>query len=51
MSLVQPTLASDIKMLEAEFSHGYHPRANVFYVSLCNENGEKRSMTDKDQQF
>jgi hypothetical protein len=36
--------------LEAKFSHGYRLGASVFYVSLCNENGEERSVTDEDQQ-
>jgi hypothetical protein len=47
MPLVQPTLGSDIKRLEAD---GYRPGANIFYVSLCDENGEERSVTDEDQQ-
>jgi hypothetical protein len=50
MPLVQLTLGSDIKWLEAEFFHNYSPGANVFYVSLYDENGEERSMTDEDQQ-
>jgi hypothetical protein len=39
MPLVHPTLANDIKKLEAEFIHGYRPGAPVFYVSICNEKG------------
>jgi hypothetical protein len=50
MPLVRSTLGSDIKRLEVEFSHGYCPGANVFYVSICDENGEERSVTNKDQQ-
>jgi hypothetical protein len=34
MPLVRPTLAYDIKKLEAEFTHGYRPGAPVFYVSI-----------------
>jgi hypothetical protein len=41
MPLVCPTLANDIKKLEAEFINGYWPRAPVFYVSICNEHGEE----------
>jgi hypothetical protein len=44
MPLVRPTLASDIKCLEAKFSHGYHHGASVFYVTLCNEHGEERAV-------
>jgi hypothetical protein len=50
MPLVQPTLGSDIKRLEGVFSHGDCPGANVIYVSLCNENGVERFVTDEDQQ-
>jgi hypothetical protein len=48
MPLVRPTLASDIKRLEAEFAHGYRHGASVFYVTLCNERGEERAITDAD---
>jgi hypothetical protein len=43
MPLVRPTLAHNIKRLEAEFTHGYRPRALVFYVSICNEHGSGQS--------
>jgi hypothetical protein len=46
MPLVRPTLGSDIKRLEAEFSHGYRLGASMFYVSICDENGEERTVTD-----
>ena len=49
MPLVRPTLATDIKRLETEFTHGYHPGAPVFYVSICNEKGEERSVIDEDK--
>jgi hypothetical protein len=48
MPLVRPTLAQDIKRLEAEFTHGYRPGAPVFYVSITNEHGEERHVTDVD---
>jgi hypothetical protein len=48
MPRVRPTLASDIKRLEAEFSHGYHHGASVFYVTLCDECGGERAVTDDD---
>jgi hypothetical protein len=48
MPLVRPTLAHDIKRLEAEFTHGYRPRASVFYVSTTNENGAERLVKDVD---
>jgi hypothetical protein len=42
MPLVRPTLAHDIKRLEAEFTHGYRPGAPEFYVSISNKYGEER---------
>jgi hypothetical protein len=48
MPLVRPTLAHDIKRLEAEFSHGYRPGASVFYVSTTNENGAERLLKNVD---
>jgi len=48
MPLVRPTLAQDIKRLEAEFTHGYRLGASVFYVSTTNENGEERLVKDED---
>jgi hypothetical protein len=36
MLLVRPTLANDIKRLEAEFIHGYRHGAPIFYISICN---------------
>ena len=49
MPLVRPTLATDIKRLETEFTHGYRPGAPVFYVSICNEKGEEWFVTDEDK--
>ena len=48
MPLVRPTLAQDIKRLEAEFTNGYRPGASVFYVSTTDENGEERLVKDVD---
>jgi hypothetical protein len=48
MPLVRPTLASDIKRLEAKFTHGYRVGASVFYVSICNERGEERFVSSED---
>ena len=48
MPLVCPTLAQDIKRLEAEFTNGYRPGASVYYVSTTNENGEERLVKDVD---
>jgi hypothetical protein len=48
MLLVRPTLTNDIKRLEAEFTYGYRLRAPVFYVSICNDNGEERFVMDED---
>jgi hypothetical protein len=48
MPLVRPTLAIDIKRLEAEFTHGYRPGTPVFYVSIYNDKDEERSVKDVD---
>jgi hypothetical protein len=48
MPLVHPTLAHNIKRLEAEFTHGYQPGAPVFYVSITNEHGDERFVKDVD---
>jgi hypothetical protein len=48
MPLVRPTLANDIKRLEAEFIHVYRPGALVFYVSVCNEKEEEQFVKDED---
>jgi hypothetical protein len=49
MPLVCPTLDSDIKRLEAEFTYGYQIGANIFYVSLTNEKGEERSISGEER--
>jgi hypothetical protein len=49
MPLVHPTLANDIKRLKAEFTHGYKPGALVFYVSICNEVGEERFVSNEEK--
>jgi hypothetical protein len=48
MPLVRPTLASDIKHLEAEFAHGYRAGASIFYVSICNEPSKERTVSSED---
>jgi hypothetical protein len=48
MPLVHPTLAHDIKRLEAKFTHGYRLGAPVFYVSITNEYGEERFVKNVD---
>jgi hypothetical protein len=48
MPLVRPILANDIKMLEAEFTHGYWNGAPMFYVSMYNDKEEERSVKDED---
>ena len=49
MPLVRPTLAYDVKKLEAEFTHGYCLGTPVFYVSIYNKHGEERLVTDEDK--
>jgi hypothetical protein len=48
MPLVHPTLAHDIKRLEAEFTHGYRPGASVFYVTTSNEDSVEMLVKDVD---
>jgi hypothetical protein len=48
MPLVRPTLAHDIKRLEAKFTHGYRLGASVFYVSITNEYRDERFVKDVD---
>jgi hypothetical protein len=48
MPLGRPTLAHEIKRLEAKFTHGYRPGAPVFYVSITNKHGEERVVKDVD---
>lgn len=50
MPIVRPSLESDIKRLEAAFTHGYRPGSSAFYVSICDEKGviHKLSPEDKD---
>jgi hypothetical protein len=45
MSLVRPTLQSDLDKLEQEFVHGYRDGAAVFYVSLTDEYGSTQEVT------
>ena len=46
--LVRPTLAHDIKRLEAKFIHGYRPRTFVFYVSTSKKDGVEMLVKDVD---
>ena len=48
MSLLCPTFTQNIKKLKVEFTHGYRPRASVFYVSTTNEIGEERFVKNMD---
>lgn len=49
MPVVRPTLQSDLSKLEQEFVHGYREGSAVFYVSLTNEEGKLREVTDADK--
>ena len=46
MLVVRPTLASDVKKLENEFTHGYLEGFPVFYLSTTDEAGEMRYFSD-----
>ena len=48
MPLVWPILSSNIKQLEAKFSHSYYTVASVFYISICNEQREERLVLVED---
>ena len=48
LQVVRPTLAKDIEKMKADFVHGYHPGAVVFYVSTTDFDGEERFVTDVD---
>ena len=48
MPMVRPCLASDLTKLEQEFVHGYRDGSAVFYVSITNEQGELREVTEED---
>jgi hypothetical protein len=48
MPLVRPTLAHDIKRLEAEFTHGYRLGVLMFNVSITNKLGDERFVKDVD---
>ena len=48
MPLVRAILDSNIKRLEAKFTHGYQIGANVFNVFSTNEKGEERSVNDEE---
>ena len=48
MPLVCPTLAHNIKRLEARFTHGYWPGTSVFYVSITNAYRDERFAKDVD---
>ena len=41
-------LASDLTKLEQEFVHGYRDGSAVFYVSITNEQGQLRKVTEED---
>jgi hypothetical protein len=34
---------------DTEFTHGYRPGAPMFYVSVCNELREERSVNDEEK--
>jgi hypothetical protein len=49
LQVVRLALINDIQKLQADFVHGYRVGAAMFYVSLTNEKGEGRMVTDEDQ--
>lgn len=46
MSLVRPSLLTDVAKLEADFLHGYREGDRVFYVSTMNADGMSMDVTD-----
>ena len=49
MPMVRPTLSTDLAKLEQEFVHGYREGSSVFYVTLTDEEGNVREVTDADK--
>ena len=48
MPIVYSILAYDIKRLEGEFTHGYQLGAPIFYISICNLDGDELFVKDVD---
>jgi hypothetical protein len=48
MSIVRPTLSSNLVKLENEFTHGYREGAAVFYVLVTNKVGESSEFTSEE---
>ena len=46
----RPALAVDIEKMNADFIHGYHPGAAVFYVSTIDFGGIEKFAIDADRQ-
>ena len=49
LQVVRPTLAVDIEKLKADFVHGYHLGAAMFYVSITNFVGSEREVLSEDR--
>ena len=49
LQVVRSALAIDIEKMKADFIHGYHPGAVVFYVSTTNIQGNLRDVTNDDR--
>lgn len=48
MPLLWPALVLDIKKLEADLTYDYWIGANVIFISLINEEGEERTVSDEE---
>ena len=47
--MVRPTLSTDLSKLEQEFVHGYREGSSVFYVTLTDEEGQTREVSEADK--
>lgn len=50
MPMVRPALQCDLTKLEQDFVHGYRDGSNVFYVSVTNEQGQTKMVTDAEKE-
>ena len=49
LQVVRPALAVDIEKMKADFVHGYHLGAAVFYVSTIDFSGNERTVMNADR--
>ena len=50
MPIVRPTLRCDVLKLMGAFRYGYKPRSGAMYVSVTDDEGQSRVVTQEDVQ-